>query len=52
MTMNYRDWMEMMFETLEPSIVNLIEYGVKADPTQVTSDTLGACIISCFSFSC
>ncbi|KAL1934170.1 hypothetical protein VTP01DRAFT_6352, partial [Rhizomucor pusillus] len=29
------DWMEIMFETLEPSIVSLVEYGVKADPTQV-----------------
>ncbi|KAI7886029.1 hypothetical protein K492DRAFT_156532 [Lichtheimia hyalospora FSU 10163] len=31
------DWMENIFETLEPSIVSLIEYGVKSDPTQAIS---------------
>ncbi|KAI7855257.1 exocyst complex component Sec3-domain-containing protein, partial [Circinella umbellata] len=31
------DWMEIIFETLEPSIVGLLEYGVKSDPTQAAS---------------
>ncbi|KAI9496495.1 exocyst complex component Sec3-domain-containing protein [Zychaea mexicana] len=31
------DWMEIIFETLEPSIVSLLEYGVKSDPTQTAS---------------
>ncbi|KAI8143952.1 exocyst complex component Sec3-domain-containing protein [Fennellomyces sp. T-0311] len=31
------DWMEIIFETLEPSIVSLLEYGVKSDPTQAVS---------------
>ncbi|KAI9254224.1 exocyst complex component Sec3-domain-containing protein [Sporodiniella umbellata] len=30
-------WMEMIFETMEPSIVNLLEYGVKSDPTLTVS---------------
>ncbi|KAI9007517.1 exocyst complex component Sec3-domain-containing protein [Phycomyces nitens] len=30
-------WMELLFETLEPSLVSLIEYGVKSDPTQTVS---------------
>ena len=29
--------MEIIFETLEPSIVSLLEYGVKSDPTQAAS---------------
>ncbi|KAL0074941.1 exocyst complex component Sec3-domain-containing protein [Phycomyces blakesleeanus] len=31
------NWMELLFETLEPSLVSLIEYGVKSDPTQTVS---------------
>ncbi|KAI9311228.1 exocyst complex component Sec3-domain-containing protein [Dichotomocladium elegans] len=31
------DWMEIIFETLEPSIVTLLEFGVKSDPTQAVS---------------
>lgn len=27
-------WMEMIFETMEPNMVSLLEYGVKSDPTQ------------------
>jgi hypothetical protein len=26
-------WMEIIFETLEPNLVGLLEYGVKSDPT-------------------
>lgn len=28
-----RTWMEIIFETLEPNLVSLLEYGVKSDPT-------------------
>ncbi|CAO3618885.1 unnamed protein product [Mucor fragilis] len=34
-------WMEIIFETLEPNLVGLLEYGVKSDPTQAVS-MLGA----------
>ncbi|GAA5808968.1 hypothetical protein MFLAVUS_002368 [Mucor flavus] len=34
-------WMEIIFETLEPNLVSLLEYGVKSDPTQAVS-MLGA----------
>ncbi|KAG0167424.1 hypothetical protein DFQ30_006068 [Apophysomyces sp. BC1015] len=30
-------WMELIFETLEPSLVSLLEFGVKSDPTQAVS---------------
>ncbi|KAI8091056.1 exocyst complex component Sec3-domain-containing protein [Gilbertella persicaria] len=30
-------WMEIIFETLEPNLVGLLEYGVKSDPTQAVS---------------
>jgi hypothetical protein len=29
--------MEIIFETLEPSLVTLLEYGIKSDPTQAVS---------------
>ena len=29
----FRTWMEIIFETLEPNLVGLLEYGVKSDPT-------------------
>ncbi|KAI7862974.1 exocyst complex component Sec3-domain-containing protein, partial [Spinellus fusiger] len=31
------NWMEIIFETLEPTIVGLIEHGIKCDPTQSVS---------------
>ncbi|KAI8364634.1 exocyst complex component Sec3-domain-containing protein [Radiomyces spectabilis] len=31
------NWIEIIFETLEPSLVSLLEYGVKSDPTQSVS---------------
>ncbi|KAF7721909.1 hypothetical protein EC973_003948 [Apophysomyces ossiformis] len=31
------NWMEMIFENLEPSLVSLIEFGMKSDPTQAVS---------------
>ncbi|CAO3701218.1 unnamed protein product [Rhizopus stolonifer] len=30
-------WMEMIFETMEPNMVSLLEYGVKSDPTLTVS---------------
>ncbi|KAI9302709.1 exocyst complex component Sec3-domain-containing protein [Cunninghamella echinulata] len=32
-----QNWMEIIFESLEPSIIPLVEYGIKNDPTQTVS---------------